>query len=66
MPDETLQRLAAERNLHVPAELSAQVRRMIQDRRAWSFIEQFAEQWLDLDLLSGVATHRSQLPRIRR
>lgn len=62
MPDETLLRLAAERNLHVPAELSAQVRRMIQDRRAWSFIEQFAEQWLDLDRLGRVVVHRASYP----
>ena len=49
MPDEKLLQLADEGKLHEPAELSAQVRRMIQDRRAWSFIEQFTEQWLDLE-----------------
>ena len=66
MPDETLLRLADEGKLHEPAVLSAQVRRMIQDRRAWSFIEQFAEQWLELDRLQRVVVHQGQLPRLRR
>ena len=62
MPDETLLQLADEGKLHEPAELSAQVRRMIQDRRAWSFIEQFAEQWLDLDRLQRVVVHKDSYP----
>src|SRR5262249_28034780 len=48
MPDETLVRLAGERKLRDPKVLSEQVRRLIQDPRAWLFIEQYAEQWLDL------------------
>ena len=62
MPDEKLLRLADEGKLHEPAELSAQVRRMIQDRRAWSFIEQFTEQWLDLDRLQRVVVHTDSYP----
>jgi hypothetical protein len=62
MPDETLLRLADEGNLHEPAELSTQVRRMVQDRRSWSFIEQFAEQWLDLDRLGRVVVHGASYP----
>jgi mono/diheme cytochrome c family protein len=62
MPDETLLRLADGGNLHERAELSAQVRRMIQDRRAWSFIEQFTEQWLDLERLERVVVHRGSYP----
>jgi hypothetical protein len=62
MPDEKLLRLADEGKLHERAELSAQVRRMIQDRRAWSFIEQFTEQWLDLDRLQRVVVHRASYP----
>lgn len=62
MPDETLLQLADEGNLHERAKLSAQVRRMVQDRRAWSFIEQFAEQWLDLDRLGRVVVHRASYP----
>ena len=62
MPDEKLLRLAGEGKLHEPSELSAQVRRMIQDRRAWSFIEQFAEQWLELDRLQRVVVHINSYP----
>src|SRR3954453_11568359 len=59
MPDETLLRLADDGKLHERAELSAQVRRMIRDRRAWSFIEQFTEQWLDLERLGRVVVNRA-------
>ncbi|MGE3804223.1 MAG: DUF1592 domain-containing protein [Gemmataceae bacterium] len=62
MPDETLVRLANERKLRDPTVLSAQVRRMIQDPRAWPFIEQFAEQWLDLDRLQRVTVSKSSYP----
>ncbi len=66
MPDEPLLRLADEGKLREQAEWSAQVRRMIQDRRAWSFIEQFTEQWLDLDRLQRVVVHAASYPRLRR
>lgn len=62
MPDEPLLRLADEGKLHERAEWSAQVRRMIQDHRAWSFIEQFTEQWLDLDRLQRVVVHSASYP----
>jgi mono/diheme cytochrome c family protein len=62
MPDEELVRLADEGRLHERTELSAQVRRMIQDRRAWMFIEQFTEQWLDLDRLQRVVVHPASYP----
>src|SRR5262245_35578338 len=62
MPDEQLLQLAGEGKLHERAELSAQIRRMIQDRRAWSFIEQFTEQWLELDRLERVAVHTDSYP----
>ena len=62
MPDTELLQLADEGKLHEPAELSAQVRRMIQDRRAWSFIEQFSEQWLELDRLQRVVVHMASYP----
>jgi hypothetical protein len=35
---------------------------MIQDRRAWMFIEQFAEQWLELDRLQRVTVHKDSYP----
>jgi len=53
MPDETLVRLADERKLRDPAVLTAQVRRMI---------EQYAEQWLELDRLRGVAINKTMYP----
>jgi hypothetical protein len=62
MPDEKLLQLAGEGKLHERAELSAQVRRMIQDRRAWSFVEQFTEQWLELDRLERVVVHTDSYP----
>ena len=62
MPDETLVRLADQRKLRDPAVLSAQIRRMIQDPRAWLFIEQFAEQWLELDRLQRVTVHKNSYP----
>jgi len=62
MPDETLVRLADQRKLRDPAVLAAQVRRMIQDPKAWLFIEQYADQWLDLDRLQRVTVSKSSYP----
>jgi mono/diheme cytochrome c family protein len=62
MPDEPLVRLADQAKLHDRAVQSAQIRRMIQDPRAWSFIEQFAEQWLELDRLQRVTISRERYP----
>jgi hypothetical protein len=62
MPDEQLLQLAGAGKLHEQAELSAQVRRMIQDRRAWSFVEQFTEQWLELDRLGRVVVDKDSYP----
>ena len=62
MPDETLFRLAGQRKLRDSAVFSEQIRRMIQDPRAGAFIEQFAEQWLDLDRLQRVAVRKNNYP----
>ncbi|MFN7925882.1 MAG: DUF1592 domain-containing protein [Bryobacteraceae bacterium] len=48
MPDEELFRLAAEKRLHQPAVLEAQVRRMLRDSRSGSLVATFAAQWLQL------------------
>src|SRR5436190_23230162 len=48
MPDETLRRLADQGKLRDAAVMSEQIRRMIKDPKAWPFIEQFTEQWLEL------------------
>jgi mono/diheme cytochrome c family protein len=62
MPDETLLRLADQRKLRDPAVLTAQIRRMIQDPKAWQFIEQYAEQWLELDRLQRVTISKGNYP----
>lgn len=62
MPDETLMRLADEGTLRDAGVLAAQVRRMLQDPRAWAFIEQYAEQWLELERLQRVAINKTLYP----
>lgn len=62
MPDDTLRGLADQGKLRDPAVLNAQIRRMIQDPRAWSFIEQYAEQWLELDRLQRVTIRKDNYP----
>jgi len=62
MPDETLRRLADQGKLRDPAVLSEQIRRMIKDPRAWAFIEQFTEQWLELDRLQRVTINKDRYP----
>lgn len=61
-PDDTLLDLAAKSQLHEPKILAAQVRRMIQDPKAWEFIEQFTEQWLELDRLQRVTVNKRHYP----
>lgn len=48
MPDETLFELAAKGQLHEPAVLLAQTRRMIADPKSRDFSQNFTSQWLDL------------------
>ena len=55
MPDDELFRLAAEKKLHDPKTLEAQVRRMIRDPKARALAEGFAGQWLGVDDLRTVA-----------
>lgn len=62
LPDETLLKLAEKSQLRNPKVLADQTRRMIGDPRAWQFIEQFAEQWLELDRLERVAIDQRRYP----
>src|SRR5262245_18544791 len=62
MPDEAMFRLADQGKLRDPAVRSAQMRRMIQAPKAWLFIEQYAEQWLELDRLQLVTVSKSTYP----
>ncbi len=54
MPDNTLFRLAAVGELHKPAVLTAQTRRMLADPRASAFTENFTGRWLDLYKLGSM------------
>src|SRR6185436_3151721 len=47
MPDTELAAHAARGDLHRPAVLTAQVRRMLRDQRARALAVEFAGQWLD-------------------
>jgi mono/diheme cytochrome c family protein len=46
MPDQTLFDLAAAGKLSDPAELAAQVPRMLKDQKSLEFVDSFVEQWL--------------------
>jgi hypothetical protein len=48
MPDEELLSLAEKGQLHEPDELRRQVERLLRDRKAAAFTENFAGQWLSL------------------
>lgn len=61
-PDEPLRKLADSGKLREPTTLAEQVRRMIRDPRAGAFIEQFADQWLDLDRLQRVTFSKERYP----
>ena len=62
MPDGELSRLADESKLRDPAVRAAQIRRMVKDAKAWQFVEQFPEQWLELDRLQRVAVSKERYP----
>ncbi len=62
MPDETLLQLAEQGKLRDPKVLAEQTRRMIKDPKSSQFIEQFAEQWLELDRLQRVNISKSRYP----
>jgi mono/diheme cytochrome c family protein len=64
MPDGELLRLANESKLNDPAVRAAQIRRMIKDAKSWQFIEQFPEQWLELDRLQRVTVSKERYPGI--
>ncbi len=61
-PDDELLSLAANDQLSKPAELEAQVHRLLADRRAEALGTRFAAQWLRLDDLSKVHPDRLLYP----
>ncbi len=58
MPDEPLMAVARSGQLRSPENLAEQTRRMLADPRSWQFIEQFTEQWLELDRLERAVIDR--------
>ena len=63
MPDPQLFKLARENNFRDPKVLQAEIERMISDERSWQFIEQFADQWLDLGAVQRVAINPNYYPK---
>jgi hypothetical protein len=63
MPDDRLMNLAAAQELHEPETLAAEVERMLGDLRSARFVDQFTEQWLQLNVLDSVAVDREYYPR---
>jgi cytochrome c553 len=54
LPDEELLETADQGHLHEPAILDAQVKRMLQDKRAAALVDNFAGQWLELRNLDSI------------
>lgn len=61
-PNAQLNDLAANGNLQHAETLTSQTRRMLKDDRAWQFIEQFTDQWLDLGAIDRVAINPEFYP----
>ena len=62
MPDEKLSRLAEQGMLDDPAVVTTEVDRMLDDRRSWSFVEQFSDAWLDLPGVDRIAINPNYYP----
>ena len=62
VPDEELLKIAEQRQLHEPATLERQVRRMLADSRSTALVTNFASQWLYLRNLRTVTPDIYQFP----
>jgi len=62
MPDEQLFRQADAGALSSQKTLALEVERLLKDPRAWNFIEQFSDQWLDLPGINRVAVNPEFYP----
>ncbi len=62
MPDEELSRLAGQNKLHESATLEAQVKRMLDDKKAVALARNFAFQWLNLRNLTGLSPDPKRFP----
>ncbi len=63
MPDDRLLLLAFKGELHRPEVLTAEIKRMIADRRASNFVENFAGQWLTLTKLDSFEPNEKMFPK---
>ena len=63
MPDTHLFNLAKKEALRKPEILEKEISRMISDERSWQFVEQFADQWLDIGALQRVAINPNYYPK---
>jgi mono/diheme cytochrome c family protein len=63
MPDDELFRLAAKKQLSDPKILRNQIERMLTDRRANQFVENFVGQWLQLRKLDELQPSKQQFPQ---
>lgn len=62
MPDERLADLADRGRLSDERVLREEASRMLADPRAWAFVEQFSDQWLDLAAVRRVAINPNYYP----
>ena len=62
MPDETLLKLAADRQLHEPGVLREQVERLLHDPKAKAFTENFTGQWLSLRAIDATQPDSTLYP----
>ena len=62
MPDQRLFQLARSGELGKADVLRGEVARLIGDKRSWKFVEQFAEQWLDVGAVDRVAVNPEFYP----
>jgi hypothetical protein len=62
MPDADLRRLADRGELRKPVVLEREVRRMLQDDRARSLVEEFGGQWLQVRALESAAPDKDRFP----
>ena len=60
LPDERLIELATAGTLR--ANMAGEVERMLADRRAQRFVQQFTDQWLRLNVVDNVAVNRDRFP----
>jgi hypothetical protein len=62
MPDDALLKLGETNQLHLPAVLEAQMKRMISDPKSMAFSDNFSAQWLQTRNLDGVKPDAKKFP----